>query len=87
MLEKIRKSALVILLVLVSCSFWLLASAAEPPALAKLSGAEKARVAKLIEGAKKEGKLVGYSVYVTSGCPGGICFPNSGNGMGFLQLT
>jgi iron(III) transport system substrate-binding protein len=61
MSENIRKIALVILLVLISCSFWLLASATEPPALAKLSGAEKAQVAKLIEGAKKEGKLGGYS--------------------------
>jgi len=61
MFERIGKSALVILFVFVSCSFWLSASAAEPPALAGLSGAEKARVAKLIEGAKKEGKLVGYS--------------------------
>ncbi len=35
--------------------------AAEPPALARLSGPEKERVAKLIAGAKKEGELVAYS--------------------------
>ena len=34
---------------------------AEPPALARLTGAEKERVAKLIEGAKKEGKMVWYA--------------------------
>jgi iron(III) transport system substrate-binding protein len=61
-LIKIRKVNLVILLVLVGCSFWFLASAAEPPGLAKLGGAEKARVVKRIDGAKKEGRLVGYSV-------------------------
>ena len=56
------KGVLVTLLVLVSCNVWVLRSEAEPPALARLSGAEKERVAKLIEGAKKEGKLVGYSL-------------------------
>ncbi len=35
--------------------------AAEPPALTRLSGAEKERVAQLIAGAKKEGELIGYS--------------------------
>ena len=50
-----RKSVLVILFVLAGCSFWLSAGATEPPVLAKLSGAEKVRVAKLIEEAKKEG--------------------------------
>jgi len=36
-------------------------SNAEPPALARLSGAEKERVQKLIAGAKKEGEIVAYS--------------------------
>ena len=35
----------------------MLGSEAEPPAPAKLSGAGKERVGKLIEGAKKEGQL------------------------------
>ena len=61
MLEKNAKGFFVIILALVSCSVWVLRSEAEPPALSVLSGAEKVRVAKLIEGAKKEGKLAGYS--------------------------
>ena len=36
-------------------------SNAEPPALARVSGAEKERVQKLIAGAKKEGEIVAYS--------------------------
>lgn len=61
MLGKIGKGVLVSFVVLVICGVWVLGSAAEPPALARLSGAEKERVVKLIEGAKKEGELVAYS--------------------------
>jgi len=64
MLEKISKVVLFTLLTLVICIIWVLRTEAEPPALAKLSGAEKERVAKLIEGARKEGKLVGYSGFL-----------------------
>ncbi|OGP87887.1 MAG: hypothetical protein A2157_10840 [Deltaproteobacteria bacterium RBG_16_47_11] len=59
MFERICKGVLFSFVVLVSCSVW--ATAAEPPALARLSGVEKERVAKLIEGAKKEKELAGYS--------------------------
>jgi iron(III) transport system substrate-binding protein len=61
MLERIGKIVLVALFVFVTCSFDLPANGAEPPAFAGLNGVEKARLVKLIEGAKKEGKLVGYS--------------------------
>jgi hypothetical protein len=50
-----------------SCSICLLASGAEPPALTKLSGAEKTRVVKLIDGAKKDGNLVGYTISLRPG--------------------
>jgi hypothetical protein len=62
MFGRIAKGVLVIILALVICTSWLLANAADPPALTKLSGAEKARLAKLIDGAKREGKLSSYSV-------------------------
>ncbi len=61
MLKKIGKGCFVSSLVLLIGGFWGLGSAAEPPALARLSGAEKERVVKLIEGAKKEGELSGFS--------------------------
>ena len=62
MLRKMEKGILVSFVVLATCSaFVMKTAAAEPPGLAKLSGAEKARVAKMIEGAKKEGELVAYS--------------------------
>jgi iron(III) transport system substrate-binding protein len=67
MLVRIGKGVLVILLAVVSCSVWVLRSEAEPPALSRSGGAEKARVVKLIEGAKKEGKLVGYSTSLRPG--------------------
>jgi len=55
------KGCLVICLVIVICGIGVLSKAAEPPALARLSGVEKERLAKLIAGAKKEGELIGYS--------------------------
>ena len=61
MLSKTGKGVLASLIVLLICSVWIVATAAEPPALARLSGAEKAKLAKLIEGAKKEGEVVAYS--------------------------
>ena len=61
MLSKTGKGVLVSVIVLLICSVWIVGSAAEPPALARLSGAEKAKLAKLIEGAKKEGEVVAYS--------------------------
>lgn len=61
MLGRVGKGCLVVLVVLVLGVVWGLGSAAEPPALARLSGGEKEGVAKLIAGAKKEGELVGYS--------------------------
>lgn len=61
MLKKMGKSVLGILMILGICSIWVWSRAAEPPAVARLSGVEKARVIKLIEGAKKEGELVGSS--------------------------
>ena len=61
MKEKILRSILMMLLVLAGFSIWTLRSEAEPPALARLKGAEKERVSKLIEGAKKEGELVAYA--------------------------
>jgi len=61
MLGKIRFAVFIGFAVSFICIVWGLGSAAEPPVLARLSGAEKERVAKLIEGAKKEGELIGYS--------------------------
>ncbi len=61
MIGKISKGLLACFVVFgIGCP-WAGSSAAEPPALARLSGAEKERVAKLIEGAKKEGELVNYN--------------------------
>ena len=48
MLEKMGKKGFIGFVVIAICSIWVLSNAAEPPALAKLSGAEKERVAKLI---------------------------------------
>jgi iron(III) transport system substrate-binding protein len=61
MLTKLGKGILILCLVLVFCSGGAFSSLAEPPALARLSGAEKERVARLIDGARKEGELVFYS--------------------------
>jgi iron(III) transport system substrate-binding protein len=61
MLGKIVRPLLAGFAVLVLCSTWAVSSSAEPPALARLTGTEKERVAKLIEGAKKEGEVVGYT--------------------------
>lgn len=61
MLETISRGVVVIFLVLVSCSVWVLTSGAEPPALTRLKGAEKERLVKLIEGAKKEREILGWS--------------------------
>ncbi len=63
MLGKIGKGLLVSLVVLGICGLWAFnsVSAADPPALARLTGAEKERVAKLIAGAKKEKELIAYS--------------------------
>lgn len=61
MLERIGKGILVILFVWVSCGVWVSKCEAQVPALSGLSGTERQRVANLIEGAKKEGKLLGYS--------------------------
>ena len=63
MFGKIAKGFLVALVVLGICGLWAFnsANAADPPALAKLTGAEKERVAKLIAGAKKEKELIAYS--------------------------
>ena len=61
MLDGRRKSIVIGLAGLILCLLWGLGKAAEPPALARASGAEKERVKKLIEGAKREGELVAYS--------------------------
>ena len=63
MFGKIAKGFLVALVVVGICGLWAFnsANAADPPALAKLTGAEKERVAKLIAGAKKEKELIAYS--------------------------
>jgi iron(III) transport system substrate-binding protein len=60
MVGRTCKGLLYIFVIFVICSIWASAKA-EPPALARLKGAEKERVAKLIEGAKKEKELTGYS--------------------------
>ena len=60
MKETIKTTA-TICIVLGILVFWVAQTFAEPPALARLSGAEKERVLKLIDGAKKEGELVAYS--------------------------
>lgn len=61
MWEKNRKGGLIGLLCLLVLFMGGLGNAAEPPALARASGAEKERIKKLIAGAKKEGELVAYS--------------------------
>jgi len=62
MMQRIGKCILIGLSVLAISGPWLGRSATvEPPVLARLSGAEKERVAELIAGAKKEGELVGFS--------------------------
>lgn len=61
MSEKILSGLLACLLVLAIGCPLAESGTAEPPAMARLTGAEKERVAKLIEGAKKEGELVGYN--------------------------
>ncbi len=54
MLGKIWKSFWACFVILAIWCPWVGSGTAEPPVLARLSGAEKDRVAKLIEGAKKE---------------------------------
>lgn len=59
--KNLQKIFFVSLLVIFICGVWVIESIAEPPALARLKGAEKERLSKLIEAAKKEGELTGYS--------------------------
>lgn len=61
MLGKIKKGSFITLVILLFCGSGGWVSSAEAPALARSSGAEKERVVKLIERAKKEGELLGYS--------------------------
>ena len=58
---KIGRTILLALAILGVSAIGEVGRAAEPPALARLTGPEKERVAKLIAGAKKEGELVAYS--------------------------
>jgi iron(III) transport system substrate-binding protein len=60
MLKNIEKNILIPFMLLAACIVLIGRGSAEPPGLARLTGAEKDRVAKLIEGAKREGELTGY---------------------------